>query len=250
MTSVSTRSATSNPENATGPDGGDDRLSLPACRTTGLDKKSMTCPECENTVDADSRVCKHCGAKPPPPERSARPGASSSREAVAPSTEPTDEKTIWEGRRAWRSYYGVWVLCAAVGISLPVVVYRMTGADSSLRTWAWGVAAAFVLAVAVQETLVVFGRRYRLTNRRLFVERGSLTRIIDQTDFVRVDDVRIRQGIVGRIVDTGDVEVLGSDTTDKSIVFNSIERPAEVAELLLHHVRDLRNRKTLFVEHV
>lgn len=210
----------------------------------------MTCPECEKTVDADSRFCKHCGARLHPPERSAGRMAGTTGQAGAAAAETTDERPLWEGRRSWRSYYGAWAACAAIGVSLPVAVYRMTEADSPLRTWAGVVVAAFMLSVIVQETLVVFGRRYRLTSRRLFIERGILTRVIDQTELVRIDDVRIRQGIVGRIVDTGDVEVLGSDTTDGSIVFKSISCPTEVAEMLLQHVRDLRNRKTLLVEHV
>lgn len=208
----------------------------------------MKCPKCSRAIDDDSSFCMHCGADLAPP---AHP-SNRSRAKHRPDSDPHDlaeERHVWEGRRSWRSYYGVWALAVTCWLIAIVIIYRLTDPGSSLRTWVWGLGLAAWAAVFVQELLLVFGQRYRMTTQRLFVDRGILMRITDQTELMRIDDVRIKQGVVDRIVDTGDVEILGSDATDARIVLKSISRPAEVAEELLKHVRIHRKRQ-LLVEHV
>ncbi len=202
----------------------------------------MKCPKCSRAIDDDSSFCRHCGAHLP---ATAHP---SNRARAMPNADPGDpreETHVWEGRRSWRSYYGVWALAALCWIMSLVFIYRVTETGSSLRTWVWGLGAAAWVAVFVQELLLVFGQRYRMTTQRLFVDRGILMRITDQTELRRIDDVRIKQGIVDRIVDTGDVEILGTDATDAQIVLKSIHQPAEVAETLLKYVRIHRQRQLL-----
>jgi hypothetical protein len=67
---------------------------------------------------------------------------------------------------------------------------------------------------------------------------------------VRVDDVRVRQGIVDRLVNTGDVEIIGSDKTDDTVWLENVSAPSEVAESLRRNVRAARGKGTLFVENV
>lgn len=214
----------------------------------------MNCPQCRRSIEDDSRFCRHCGERFEPRRQGPRESvASSARRAVSDRDDGDDgerERNIWRGRPSWRAHYGHWIIAVALWIVLVVLVYRWTLPASSLRTWVWAVVGATAVALLVRELLVVFGQRYRLTNIRLFVDRGILTRTTDQTELLRVDDVRIRQGLFDRLVNTGTVEVLGSDTTDEIIVLQSIDRPAEVAESLLRHVRAIRAKQTLFVEHV
>lgn len=216
----------------------------------------MTCPKCERPTDADGRFCKHCGAylnsTPGPQPVHGRPHrlAEIAAAGAERGSDADSETLIWFGRPSWRSFYGTWALTIVLCIAAIFAVYRVTEPPSSLRTWIWGLVAAAVVVLAVRETLLIFGQRYRLTSLRLFVDRGILSRLTDQTELVRVDDVRIRQGLVDRIVDTGDVEILGSDATDELIVLESIHEPAEVAEQILKHTRAIRSKHALFVEHV
>jgi len=114
----------------------------------------------------------------------------------------------------------------------------------------WLLVAASGITLLVREALVVYGSRYRLTTQRLFYDQGILTRVTDQLELIRVDDVRLRQGIVDRIVDTGDVEVMGTDATDTRLVLQAVSEPSVVAEHVRRHVRNARGRQTLFVESV
>jgi hypothetical protein len=69
-------------------------------------------------------------------------------------------------------------------------------------------------------------------------------------ELVRVDDVRLRQGIIDRLVNTGDIEIIGSDATDEKLVLHSVFAPAEIAEHVRRYVRAVRGKGMLFVENV
>jgi len=69
-------------------------------------------------------------------------------------------------------------------------------------------------------------------------------------ELVRVEDVRLRQGVIDRLVNTGDIEIISSDETDNKLVLQSVCTPAEVAEHVRRNVRGARGKGTLFVENV
>ena len=83
------------------------------------------------------------------------------------------------------------------------------GPGGMIRSFAWLPAlfiACAVLAIGWQ-ILVALSARYVLTDRRLIVSRGILSRGISQTELHRVQDVHVRQDVVGRILNYGQVYV-------------------------------------------
>lgn len=247
----------------------------------------MICPKCKVTIEADSVFCRHCGTRigpgaksAPPPEgvwstSAPRPGAaplptpaaSASSPSFAPAAapeslaqqappgsetyrDPAHEKEVWRGRPAWKASAGIWALWLLGAIVLTILVYQYIEQGSRLRDFAWGLIAAAAVVIFVRHAMVVFSRQYRLTTQRLFIHRGILSRTTDQTELVRVEDVRLKQGLVDRILNTGNVEVIGSDRTDENVVLESIDVPAEVAENIRRTVRAVRTKGTLFIENV
>jgi membrane protein YdbS with pleckstrin-like domain len=219
----------------------------------------MNCPHCNTVIEGDSKFCKHCGATigaespvtgPADVLKAAVPKSDSADKGPDVYRDPKFEKQVWEGRPAWRSYWGLWLLWAAGSIVCIYGSHRWAGSDSGLFKAVLLLAAGAAVAMFIREALVVLSSRYRLTTQRLFVHKGLITRITDQLELVRVDDVRLRQGIIDRIVNTGDVEVIGTDNTDPDFTLESIRAPAEVAEALRMHVRGVRSKGTLFVENV
>lgn len=204
----------------------------------------MRCVECGQAIEPDSRFCRHCGEKVSPTS------AQTSSAAGQPDVhhDPAQERAIWQGRPAWRSFYGVWaawlVICAAV----LAMAYRYAGPGSTLVAVTWLFVMGAAVALLVREALIVFGLRYRLTTQRLFIHRGILTRVTDQMELLRIADVRLRQSMVDRLVNTGDLEIFSTDETDETVILKSIPAPAEVAEALRRHVRAVRGKGTLAVE--
>jgi membrane protein YdbS with pleckstrin-like domain len=220
----------------------------------------MNCPSCTQAIDDDSQFCKHCGAAiesaPDSPLADAVAAKTPAPRPAPPEKagdvyrDPKFEKQVWQGRPAWRSYWGTWVCWLLVSLICIIASHRWAGGDSALFKAVLLLSAGAAVVIFVREALRVLGVRYRLTTQRLFVHRGILTRTTDQMELMRVDDVRLRQGIVDRIVNTGNVEVIGSDATDQDIVLESVSTPAEVAEALRLHVRGARAKGTLLVENI
>ena len=67
---------------------------------------------------------------------------------------------------------------------------------------------------------------------------------------MRIDDIRLCQGVVDRIVNTGTIEIMGTDETDEDATLESIANPAKIAESLRLHIRGVRNTNTLRVENI
>ena len=221
----------------------------------------MTCVKCHAEIEADSKFCKSCGApindvaaahaaSAPPATADSNPLTAGAIRASDPYRDPALEKQIWQGRPAWRAYYGVWLLWLLGSIGVLYAALKWTIAGSTWRTTAWLLIGASALALLVREGLTIFSRRYRLTTQRLFLHRGILTQTTDQLELVRVEDVRLRQGVMDRIVNTGNIEIISSDETDNRLVLQSVSAPAEVAEHVRRNVRGARGKGALFVENV
>lgn len=207
----------------------------------------MRCGECDKGIGSDSRYCRHCGAEiQAPPSRT--PRFSSNGPDV--HHDPAHEQAIWRGRPAWRSFSGMWMIWLVLCATALVSAYRRAGATSTLVTVVWLFVAGAGAALLVRELLIILGLRYRLTTQRLFIHRGILTRVTDQMELLRISDVRLRQGVIDRLVNTGDLEIFGTDETDETVTLESILAPAEVAESLRLHVRAVRGKGTLAVERI
>jgi hypothetical protein len=70
---------------------------------------------------------------------------------------------------------------------------------------------------------------------------------VDQTELLRVDDVKMRQSLLQRILNIGNIEVISSDRTDEHLQITNVAEPAQVTEHIRRHTRMLQ-RRTLFME--
>lgn len=222
----------------------------------------MICAKCRAAIEDDSKFCKHCGApndsavSPAIPSASSPPdaagvmAAAGSQRAPDPYRDPALEKQVWQGRPAWRAYYGIWLIWFLGSLAGLYFAHKGTEKASIWRTVLWVLIGASAAALFVREALVIWGQRYRLTTQRLFLHRGILTQVTDQLELVRVEDVRLRQGIIDRLVNTGNIEIISSDQTDDRLVLQSVSTPAEVAEHVRRNVRAARGKGSLFVENV
>jgi uncharacterized membrane protein YdbT with pleckstrin-like domain len=169
---------------------------------------------------------------------------------------PTDEseRTLWTGRTHWKHHAGRIALWLAGSVVYAVLVGWVAAKTEVLS----GAAAWYIAVIPILLSGGYFGGRlmlriaacrYRLTDQRLFIDRGLVSRTIDQTELIRVDDVRIRKSLVDQIVGLGSVEVLSTDVSDGVIVIEGIAGADQVAETIRGRMRALR-RQSLFVENL
>jgi hypothetical protein len=89
--------------------------------------------------------------------------------------------------------------------------------------------------------------RYKVTNERLMIEHGFVSRRTEEVDLYRVHDVSVRQNIVERMFGFGDVAVETADATAPDVTLTNVVDPDRVKDLLRQAARSERQRRRVLV---
>jgi len=172
--------------------------------------------------------------------------------AEAVATGP--ETPLWTGRTSIKHYAGRIGLWFFGNIAAAILIAWYSGGSSGMTASHvfWIVLGLVVLSglfLLLSPLLTIWGNRYRLTSERLVIERGILSQTIDQTELIRVDDVRIYKSVVDRMLGLGSVAVVSTDATDRELVIPGIAQSDQVSEAIRARMRAMR-KKSLFVENL
>src|SRR5918999_1240038 len=134
------------------------------------------------------------------------------------------EAVIFEGRPSWRSILGFYLLgLLAVAAAFAI---GLLAADAGIGAAAGG---AVLVLVLIWGWLKRLATRYAITNRRLHIRRGILSRNIEETRLDRVQDVRVKQGLGQRLLGVGTVDFGTSAESGAGFRFEGIANPDHVA---------------------
>ncbi len=165
------------------------------------------------------------------------------------------ENDLWVGRTHWKHYTGRLLLWTGAQLVVAVLLWLAAtrsdalSAKSGFLIWAIVLLGSGLEVLGRRTFLTIIGHRYRLTSQRLFIERGILSQTIDQTELIRVDDVRLHRSLADRLFGLGSVAILSTDATDREVVIPGIAEPERVAEAIRGRMRTMR-RKSLFIENL
>ncbi len=134
------------------------------------------------------------------------------------------EQVIFRGHPSWRAILGFYlkgiVVAAAIGL-----IAKLFGSGSAT-------VFLIVLLVIAVTVLVGFVKRvatvYTITDRRLNIKRGILSREVQETRLERVQNVNYRQSVYQRVMQIGDVDFDTAATDDYNFVFVGVADPADV----------------------
>lgn len=133
------------------------------------------------------------------------------------------EQVLFEGHPSWRAILGFYLKGVVVAVALGVVAKLVDGNGSAflviLVVIALTVAVGFVKRVATT---------YTITNRRLNIKRGIVSREIQETRLERVQNVNFRQSVYQRLMQIGDVDFDTAATDDYNFVFAGVADPGDV----------------------
>jgi uncharacterized membrane protein YdbT with pleckstrin-like domain len=73
---------------------------------------------------------------------------------------------------------------------------------------------------------------YTITNRRLHIKRGVVSRTIQETRLERVQNVNYNQSILQRMLQVGDVDFDTAAGDDYNFVFFGVAEPADVVHMV------------------
>ncbi len=134
------------------------------------------------------------------------------------------ERVIFQGHPSWRALLGFYLKGILIAAIIGVIA-KLFGASSS------GV-FAIVLVLIVGAVALGFFRRvattYTITNRRLNIRRGMLSREIQETRLERVQNVNYRQSFYQRLMQIGDVDFDTAASDDYDFVFVGVANPGNV----------------------
>ena len=161
--------------------------------------------------------------------------------AVAPKLGP-GERVLFEGHPSWRSILDFYLkgLAATAVICLLVAIGTGTIGDETNDSL---VVLLAIIGVGIT-VLVGFVKRvatsYTITNRRLHIKKGIVSRTIQETRLERVQNVNTSQGVIQRILQIGDVDFDTAAGDDYNFIFSGVADPQEVVEKVDEATRSLQ----------
>ena len=139
------------------------------------------------------------------------------------------EQVIFQGHPSWRAilgFYLQWTLAGAVAGGIAALV-TLIGGGVELGV----VVTVFVVFVALGFLVGLIKRiatTYTITNQRLHIKRGIVSRKIQQTRIERVQNVNISQAVIQRVLLVGKVDFDTAGTDDSDFTFDGVSQPEQV----------------------
>jgi hypothetical protein len=195
----------------------------------------VACPACQGQVSPAAPACPHCGQPLAPVPL----GAGGPFAAAAPRAGGAGgpEETLWEGSPAVKMLAVDLAVTALFGLVVSLVVvlgfrpalHFVAGLSRDAAAVVTQYEPGFRLG-ALAFVLVVVGRRaaglawravtlrshrYRLSNQRLLLESGVLSKTITELDLRSVDEVSLHQSLSERLLGIGQIVILSSEPTQR-----------------------------------
>ena len=134
-----------------------------------------------------------------------------------------NEEVVFEGHPSWRGVMSFYVTGILGSLAVAVVVGLI--ADAALASLVGVVLVAGVLVVGFVRRVATV---YVVTNQRLYIRRGLLSKRVQQTRIDRVQNVNTDQSLVDRILRVGKVDFDTAGTDDSDFTFVGIAGPDSV----------------------
>ncbi len=166
------------------------------------------------------------------------------------------ETVVWEAHYAYKNFLGRFVWSGVLTVAWLVMAYYTWGRGETAQNWGLltilaGVALGVVLVLLLRRVILArYGHYYRLTNRRLFVSTGLFSRRRDQMELLRVQDVYTRQSLAQRWLSLGSVVVVSTEPHFPILYLTGVEDPKAVMDLVWHHARSERDRRSVKVDQI
>jgi uncharacterized membrane protein YdbT with pleckstrin-like domain len=141
------------------------------------------------------------------------------------------ERVIFEGHPSWRAILAFYLRGLLISIAAGAVVAIATRIGGDVDK---GLVFAVVLAALAITVLVGFIKRvtttYTITDRRLNIKRGIISREVQQTRLERVQNVNYNQTFFQRMLQVGDVDFDTAGSGDYDFSFDGVADPEEVVK--------------------
>lgn len=138
------------------------------------------------------------------------------------------ERILFEGHPSWRSilrFYVIGLVIAAV----VVAIADLAGAGTGLVILLALAGAALVMVTGLLKRI---GTTFKVSDRRLWIRRGILSRSVQETRIERVQNVNTRQGMFERLLGVGTVDFDTAAGDDYEFAFRGVADPEGISQVV------------------
>ena len=97
-----------------------------------------------------------------------------------------------------------------------------------------GVIWAIVISVIilVKDIILIYVSEYAITNKRVISKLGLIRRDVEEMNLGSIESVNLKQSIVGRIFNYGDINISGRGSSQ--VIFKQADSPVEIRKKIKH----------------
>lgn len=154
----------------------------------------------------------------------------------------SSQRTVWTGRPSQLTAIRFYLMCTLLAVLLIVAASYAYASDLGISQYLLGGLLLVGLAALIKFFLVR-STTYELTNERLIVESGILSRDSEEIELYRVRDWSVLQPFWLRVASRGHIRVMSNDATAPDLLLQGIVRPSAVKDMLRTHVETARDKK-------
>jgi uncharacterized membrane protein YdbT with pleckstrin-like domain len=151
------------------------------------------------------------------------------------------EQVFFHGHPSWRAMLAFYIKGLALTILGGVIAGIVTaGVKGSVNVpTVTGVVVAVFVVLLIVGLIRRIATTYTITDRRLTIERGLLSRDLHQTRLERVQNVNLRQSLLERMLSIGDVDFDTAASADFDFAFRGVAGPRRILQTVDRALRDL-----------
>lgn len=149
---------------------------------------------------------------------------------------------LFEGHPSWRSILDFYLkgFAATAVVCFLVAIGTGTIGDETNDSLVVLLAIAGVGITVLVGFVKRVATSYTITNRRLHIKKGIVSRTIQETRLERVQNVNTSQGVIQRMLQIGDVDFDTAAGDDYNFIFSGVADPQEVVEKVDEATRSLQ----------
>ena len=157
------------------------------------------------------------------------------------------EQVYYEGSPQLRAEIGRgiwWILLGLLIIAAPVAIYFLhVNWMPHLAWWVFVAAVVVGLCILMVPWLRVKSVAYKISNYRIDIEHGIISRDIDTLEIWHVEDVRFHQSILDRILGVGSITVISHDDTTPEVLLRGLPHPKSLFETLKQRIIAVKRQR-------
>ncbi|MDX6533747.1 MAG: hypothetical protein QOF68_1491 [Gaiellales bacterium] len=146
----------------------------------------------------------------------------------------TGEEVVWRGTPSWKAlllYYVKWTVISLLPAGLWVIL-NSTMSDPPSSTIFFALTGLGLLLTYAIGWIKRSTTRYMITDRRIQIRTGLISRNDSSTQLDRVQNVNVSQSVFQRLLGIGNIDwdTAGTDASDSDFTFYGIDDPGSLRQ--------------------